>query len=176
MLLCLSLHTYLSVCVSRTIYNKYTHYITYIRLYYIQTCTEQSKTAGMQWHAIPALCTDRERLQQQHLETYCPSLPKCRNLSSILSTTNMQEHVQMHICPCTCTQEVITTIRKHHSHPRNIIIILEEDITMSLLTVKIVGVTNAQQTRQNLLGWNPIIISISSQNLCNPVSSKRKCN
>lgn len=39
-----------------------------------------------------------------------------------------------------------------------------------LLTVKIVGVTKAQQTRQNLLGWNPIIISISSQNLCNPVS------
>lgn len=45
-----------------------------------------------------------------------------------------------------------------------------------ILTVKIVGVTNAQQTLQNLLGWNPIIISISSQNLCNPVNSKCKCN
>lgn len=40
------------------------------------------------------------------------------------------------------------------------------------LTVKMVGVTNAQQTLQNLFGWNPIIISISSQNLCKPVNNK----
>ncbi len=35
-------------------------------------------------------------------------------------------------------------------------------------TVRIVGVTKAQQTLQNLFGWNPIIISMSSQNRCSP--------
>jgi hypothetical protein len=40
----------------------------------------------------------------------------------------------------------------------------------TVLTVKMVGVTNAQQTFQKMLGWNPIIISISSQNLCKPAN------
>ena len=41
-------------------------------------------------------------------------------------------------------------------------------IKHTVLTVKMVGVTNAQQTFQKTFGWNPIIISISSQNLCKP--------
>lgn len=40
----------------------------------------------------------------------------------------------------------------------------------AILTVKMVGVTNAQQTFQKMFGWNPIIISISSQNLCKPAN------
>lgn len=35
-------------------------------------------------------------------------------------------------------------------------------------TVRMVGVTKAQQTLQNMFGWNPIIISMSSQNLVRP--------
>lgn len=41
-------------------------------------------------------------------------------------------------------------------------------IKHAVLTVKMVGVTKAQQTFQKMFGWNPIIISISSQNLCKP--------
>lgn len=41
-------------------------------------------------------------------------------------------------------------------------------INHAILTVKMVGVTKAQQTFQKMFGWNPIIISISSQNLCKP--------
>ena len=37
-------------------------------------------------------------------------------------------------------------------------------------TVRMDGVTKAQQILQNLFGWNPIIISMSSQNLCNPAT------
>lgn len=40
----------------------------------------------------------------------------------------------------------------------------------AILTVKMVGVTNAQQTFQKMFGWNPIIISISSQNRCKPAN------
>lgn len=43
-------------------------------------------------------------------------------------------------------------------------------IVHAILTVKMVGVTNAQQTFQKMFGWNPIIISISSQNLCKPAN------
>jgi len=40
-----------------------------------------------------------------------------------------------------------------------------------------VGVTKAQQILQNLFGWNPIIISMSSQNRCRPppqIKERRK--
>lgn len=45
---------------------------------------------------------------------------------------------------------------------------------LSALTVKMVGVTNAQQTFQKMLGWNPIIISMSSQNLCKPAKRQQR--
>lgn len=41
-------------------------------------------------------------------------------------------------------------------------------------TVRIVGVTKAQQSLQNRLGWKPIIISMSSQNLCRPAKKKEQ--
>lgn len=44
----------------------------------------------------------------------------------------------------------------------------------AILTVKMVGVTNAQQTFQKMFGWNPIIISISSQNLCRPADRQEE--
>lgn len=37
-----------------------------------------------------------------------------------------------------------------------------------------VGVTKAQQSLQNRFGWNPIIISMSSQNLCRPAGGRRE--
>lgn len=39
-------------------------------------------------------------------------------------------------------------------------------------TVRMVGVTKAQQILQNRFGWKPIIISMSSQNLCRPARRK----
>lgn len=41
-------------------------------------------------------------------------------------------------------------------------------------TVRMVGVTKAQQILQNRFGWKPIIISMSSQNLCRPAARKEK--
>lgn len=37
-----------------------------------------------------------------------------------------------------------------------------------------VGVTKAQQSLQNRFGWNPIIISMSSQNLCRPAGAEER--
>lgn len=37
-----------------------------------------------------------------------------------------------------------------------------------------VGVTKAQQSLQNRFGWKPIIISMSSQNLCRPALKEKK--
>lgn len=37
-----------------------------------------------------------------------------------------------------------------------------------------VGVTKAQQSLQNRFGWKPIIISMSSQNLCRPALAEQK--
>lgn len=44
----------------------------------------------------------------------------------------------------------------------------------NICTVRIVGVTKAQQALQNWLGWKPIIISMSSQNLCRPAGWQKK--
>lgn len=41
-------------------------------------------------------------------------------------------------------------------------------------TVRIVGVTKAQHILQNLFGWKPIIISMSSQNRCKPAERARE--
>lgn len=43
-------------------------------------------------------------------------------------------------------------------------------------TVRIVGVTKAQQSLQNRFGWKPIIISMSSQNLCRPAKKEQNRN
>lgn len=41
-------------------------------------------------------------------------------------------------------------------------------------TVRMVGVTKAQHSLQNRFGWKPIIISMSSQNLCRPAKEEEK--
>lgn len=68
----------------------------------------------MQWYAVPAFCTDRERLPEQRVETHHGSLPKTTLLRlCFICYAHMQEHMCTHVCVCLgiCIQELITAFR-----------------------------------------------------------------
>ena len=158
----------LSMCIYTYIYITRTHVYNGQKCWNAMVC--HTSVLHRQGKATLAARGDPPSLSAKNTITY--ALFRLRH-------THARTHVHPHVCMClrTCIHDLITTVQKHHEWWRNNNKTLwRRHSKKILLTVKIVGVTNAQQTLQNLLGWNPIIISISSQNLCNPVNSKRKCN
>lgn len=67
--------------------------------------------------------------------------------------------VSTHPCVCACAQVCVCEGNEMRKNKH---------------TVRIVGVTKAQQILQNRFGWKPIIISMSSQNLCRPAEKNKE--
>lgn len=75
-------------------------------------------------------------------------------------------HVYKCLCACVCERVCVSECACMR--------IPENEMSKNKHTVRMVGVTKAQHSLQNRFGWKPIIISMSSQNLCRPAKEEEK--